>query len=49
MAETSPLRRRMIEGDEGSQSLAGDAAILRPRGVEVQPVFRPMTLEDVRT
>ena len=29
-------------GHDGPQSLAGDTAILRPRGVEVQPVFRPV-------
>src|ERR1700682_348970 len=29
-------------GHDGPQSVAGDATILRPRGLEVQPVFRPL-------
>lgn len=40
-------------GHDGPQPLAGDATILRPRGIEVQPVFGrspdTLSLEDVRT
>jgi hypothetical protein len=42
MAEISPLRRRMIEEHDRPQHVAGDAAILRQRGFEVQPVLRPL-------
>lgn len=34
MAETSPLRRHMIEDMTVRNPLAGDAAILCPRGVD---------------
>ena len=53
MAETSPLRRRMHRGHDGPQPLAGDAAILRPRGSKFSRFFgrspETLTLEDVRT
>jgi integrase/recombinase XerD len=39
--EMSPLRRRMIE-DMTVQSVAGDATILRPCSLEVQPIFWPL-------
>ena len=42
MAEISLLRRRMIEGHDGPQSLAGDATIPRARGIDVQPVLRTL-------
>ena len=42
MAEISPLRRRMIEEHDRPQHVAGDAAILRQRGFEIQPVLRPL-------
>ena len=32
MAEISPLRRRMFDGHDDPQSVAGDAAILPLRG-----------------
>ena len=50
------LRQRVEASREAygqAQPPAGNAAILRPRGVEVQPVLRPppetLTLENVRT
>ena len=54
MTELSPLRRRMVShaaaigpramanGHDDPQSFAGDAAILRPCGIEVQPAFRAL-------
>src|ERR1700674_4384027 len=30
-------------GHDGPQSVAGDATILRPRGLEVQPIFWPFS------
>jgi hypothetical protein len=40
MAEMSPLRRRMIRGHDGPQSVAGNATILRSCRLQVQPLFR---------
>ena len=53
MAEMSPLRRRMIEGHDRPQSVAGDTAIRRARGGEVQSFLGRLALdrlglEDVR-
>ena len=39
MAEISPLRRRMIKGHDGPQSVAGDATIVPQCGIEVQSLF----------
>lgn len=39
MAETSPPSPPHDRGHDGPQPLAGDAAILRSCGVEVQPVL----------
>lgn len=40
MADISPLRRRMIEGPDGPQSVTGDVTILPQRRSEVEPMFR---------
>ena len=47
MAQLSPLRGRTIRGHDGPQHVAGDAAILRQRGFEVQPEFWPVARRSI--
>ncbi|ASY65953.1 hypothetical protein SJ05684_b49710 (plasmid) [Sinorhizobium sojae CCBAU 05684] len=43
MGEITPLRRRIIEGMTGPQSLSGNPTILYQRCAEVQPLLRLIT------
>ena len=43
MAGISPLRRRMIEDMTVRNLSHGDATIVPQRGIEVQPVFWPLS------